>query len=379
MKRAICLCLALIIMIPMIPCRVQALDNRVHCRAGETFFAVFALAEDGARPDGVMARLVFDTDLFAVVPGLDLIGADGFSILNRHPAVLQFKVSRYAPPGEYSIEAQVVEAADADGKEYTNMKIAPVRIVVESAADATPENTTAPGVEQTNAESGKKQIKAGDYVTFGHYPQTAAGDDQTPIEWLVLDVQGNKALLLSRYGLDAKPYNERSVDITWERCTLRAWLNQEFLNKAFNSTEQNAILMTNVDNGRNQGYNEYSTLGGNNTQDKVFLLSYAEAYKYLAVEHFSYYQDSSGKYIYINFTSRVSPTAYAIRQGAKTNSEYPTTEDDSAGWWWLRSPGGSQSSAAIVHHGGSLNYYYVFNVDGCVRPALWVNLDPGIF
>ncbi len=351
MKRVfICLFLALIMIFPMLPCRVQAAENRMLCKPGDTFYAVFALAEDGDRPDGVMARLVFDTDLFAVVPGIDLIGADGFSILNRHPAVLQFKVSRFAPPGEYSIEAAVVEAADADGKKYTNAKIAPVRIVVESAAGAA-------------AESRKQQIEAGDYVTFGHYPQTAAGNDQTPIEWLVLDIKDNKALLLSKFGLDAKPYNAKAIPTTWETCTIRNWLNGEFMEKAFSTEEQRNILITMVDNTASQCYNEYSTDGGNDTKDKVFLLSYSEAKKYLGIDNNS------------NTKTRIAPTEYALKQAAYVSSDYMTADDAAAGWWWLRSPGHNHRYAACVIYDGSLHYYRVYNVFGCVRPSIWVNTD----
>lgn len=53
-----------------------------------------------------------------------------------------------------------------------------------------------------------QQVQTGSYVSFGHYPQTASGHDRTPIVWLVLQVTGNKALLLSRDGLDAMPYNQ---------------------------------------------------------------------------------------------------------------------------------------------------------------------------
>ena len=58
-------------------------------------------------------------------------------------------------------------------------------------------------------------MAVGDYITFGHYPQTASGDDNTPIEWLVLDVQDGKALLISRFALDCQPYKIRYVDMTW--------------------------------------------------------------------------------------------------------------------------------------------------------------------
>ena len=123
----------------------------------------------------------------------------------------------------------------------------------------------------------------GNYVTFGEYPQTADGKDMTPIEWLVLARDGNKALLISRYALDAKRYNNSNTE-KWETCTLRTWLNGTFYNKAFSSAEQAAILTTSVDNSSNQGY--WGRSGGN-TQDKVFLLSYAEANKYFGITHFN--------------------------------------------------------------------------------------------
>ena len=217
------------------------------------------------------------------------------------------------------------------------------------------------GATLAGAEGTEALHTPGSYVTFGRYPQTGNGGDRTPIEWLVLDYDGtnNRALLISRYGLDAKPYNAEWADTTWEGCTLRAWLNGTFLNTAFTEREQAAILTTTVENGDGQGY--WSTNGGNNTEDKIFLLSYAEANKYLGVM----YDESS------NMKSRVTPTAYALQAGAWTS--------DNAGWWWLRSPDSSQERAACVDSGGSLGGSYVSLGSACVRPALWINLDAGIF
>lgn len=213
------------------------------------------------------------------------------------------------------------------------------------------------------------KFAVGNYVTFGTYPQTKAGNDATPIEWLVLARDGDKALLISRYALDAQPYNKDHTSVTWETCTLRTWLNGTFYNKAFSSAEQAAILTTNVDNSKNQCYSGWSTSGGNNTQDKVFLLSYAEANKYFGVT----YDNSS------NTKSRVAPTAYAIAQGAWTDSFDKTADRADAGHWWLRSPGNYRDYAASVYTNGSL---FGANVDansGSVRPALWVNIEAGIF
>ena len=225
------------------------------------------------------------------------------------------------------------------------------------------------GKSAGNLEATALAAKQDTYVTFGHYPQTAEGNDSTAIEWVVLQKEGNKALLISRYGLDAQPYNAEYTDATWETCTLRTWLNSTFLNKAFTAEEQKAILTTSVINSSSQGYSGWSTSGGNNTQDQIFLLSYAEANKYFGVS----YDDRS------NIKARVKPTAYAEKQGAYTSSSCKTADDSSTGWWWLRSPGEDQRSAACVDTDGSLNYSNVNDDTGCVRPALWVNLESGIF
>ena len=214
----------------------------------------------------------------------------------------------------------------------------------------------------------------GGIVTFGTYPQTSNGTDRTPIEWLVLDydTSSNHALIISRYGLDLKPYNTEKIDITWEKCTLRTWLNNTFLNAAFTAQERKGIVLTTVDNSSSQGYSSWNTSGGNNTQDRVFLLSYAEANKYLGVKNY----DSN------NWKSRVAPTAYAIKQGVYTSNSDKTAEGSTAAWWYLRSPGYYQYYVAVVSYDGSLENAGVSSDGdrrGCVRPALWINLESGIF
>ena len=223
--------------------------------------------------------------------------------------------------------------------------------------------------DDLSAAARDAKYSVGNYVTFGHYPQTSGGNDSTAIEWLVVARDGQKALLLSRYGLDAQPYNTQYTDITWEKCTLRTWLNGTFLNKAFTAQEQGGILLTNVDNSKSQCYSGWSTSGGNNTQDKVFLLSYAEANKYLGVT----YENSN------NTKSRVAPTAYALKQGTWTTSSNKTADGMAAGWWWLRSPGSTRKNAADVNTDGSLNFRDVNFAHGYVRPALWINLESDIF
>lgn len=209
----------------------------------------------------------------------------------------------------------------------------------------------------------------GGIVTFGAYTQTASYIDKTPIEWLVLDYDAasNRALIISRYGLVVKPYNTEQLDITWEKCTLRTWLNNDFLNAAFTAQEQKGIVLTAVDNSKSQGSSRWDTNGGNNTQDKIFLLSYVEANKYFGVT----WENNN------NMKSRVTPTVYATKAG--TARSFSKITADSATAWWLRSPGYNQRSAAVVRSDGSLNNGGVTNDGVVVRPALWLNLESGIF
>ncbi len=219
--------------------------------------------------------------------------------------------------------------------------------------------------------------KVGSYVSFGHYEQdNDLNNGQEAIEWLVLDYdkKNNRTLLISRYGLDRKMYHTQWTAITWEKCTLRSWLNNDFYNMAFSTKERSAIIMTNVDNSLSQGFDfttvdSYAekTTGGNNTKDKIFLLSYAEANKYLGVATH-----------YYNIKSRVSPTAYAVAQGAVSYDDDKTEDGTAAAHWWLRSPGDEQRNAAFVGAGGMLLSLLVKN-NFCVRPALWINLDSDIF
>lgn len=234
-------------------------------------------------------------------------------------------------------------------------------------AEAQPE---APATAEPVTE-GTGSVQAGDIITFGRYPQTAEGTDQTPIEWIVLEVKDGKALVISRYGLDTKKYNKSSAFLNWNASTLRRWLNNEFRDAAFNSEEQAAIPVTQVDNSAAQGYSGWDTEGGDgdSTQDQIFLLSYAEANRYFGVTP----EDKD------NIKARVEPTAYAISQRATINYNNKTESGADAGRWWLRSPGSKICRAASVRTDGSL-----FDVDvdvggGSVRPALWLDLESEIF
>jgi hypothetical protein len=84
------------------------------------------------------------------------------------------------------------------------------------------------------------------------------------------------------------------------------------------------------------------TDGGNDTDDWIFLLSLDE-----------------------------------IRELSTTHTERIVTYKGEACWWWLRSPGGSAELAVGISETGGIhaNGYEVNNLDGGIRPALWLKLD----
>ena len=218
------------------------------------------------------------------------------------------------------------------------------------------ENGTGLIYEKNDIKSVMQRIRsagAGETVYLGSFEQDNNPENgKERIEWIVLDNDGEKALLISRYGLEVKAYNETYGKITWENCTLRAWLNEEFYNDAFTEEEQERILTTRVKAEDNM---VTGTEAGNNTKDRIFLLSISEA----------------GTYFGSNKARQCFCTEYVKGQDIYL-SEY-----NNACWWWLRSPGQNTSNAACVCDDGTVTADgdNVDLYDTAVRPVLWVNFQ----
>lgn len=195
-------------------------------------------------------------------------------------------------------------------------------------------------------------LNAGDIFTFGKYEQdNDMKNGAEPIEWQVLAVENGQALVISRYALDAKPYNETYRYVTWRDSTLRAWLNAVFYNNAFNSAEKKGIEEVKNYNPLNPSS---GARGGPATKDKIFLLSIDEANRY--------FSDDNAR--------QCEATAFA-----KENGAYIDGNGDS--WWWLRSPGSNGHNAAIVLWVGYISHpgHGIVNPYNSVRPAFWLDLS----
>ena len=190
-----------------------------------------------------------------------------------------------------------------------------------------------------------KTADVGDIVLFGSYAQDKnAVSGKENIEWQVLAKEDNRILVISKYALDFQRYNSSYNPTTWETCPLRKWLNIGFIDAAFSAEEKAMILTVTVPADKNP---EYSADPGNVTQDKVFLLSINEVKKYFS-------SDEARKCAMV-----------MKKQG-------------NARLWWLRSPGNGLASAAFVDNDGSVNCsgFYVDKNDICIRPAMWISLEP---
>lgn len=198
-------------------------------------------------------------------------------------------------------------------------------------------------------------IEIGDIYVIGEYEQNNNQlDDDEPLEWIVLDKKGIALLLISRYSLDVREYNDDDVDVTWETCSLRTWLNGKFYLTTFNEEEIKQIREVAVPAHPNP---VYGTPVGNETTDHVFLLSVQEADKYFPTEE----------------DKKVRPTPYALSRGAYTSSGLQKDQGLPT-FWWLRTPGQDSRYTAFISTLGVLRTEGLGEMgwDGGIRPAMWI-------
>jgi hypothetical protein len=212
------------------------------------------------------------------------------------------------------------ESADSGENSYEQS------FLEESSLEPPPENVV---VKETMADAA-----VGDAVVFGTYEQNGNdADGKEKIEWIVLEKQEDKLLLISRKCLDAKPINNTRADVEWKDSTLFGWLNGEFMQTAFSETEIALVV-------ENDGV-------------KITLPSAEEAKKY---------------YEYDSWRA-ADATEAAVKNGARLQNGKT--------WWWLLDKGEIASSSCYVYFNGtirtdglSVDYQSV-----AVRPMMWVSAN----
>ena len=185
-----------------------------------------------------------------------------------------------------------------------------------------------------------------------------------PIKWRIISNNDGTIQLLSEYIIDSQYYhpstNTRTIggktiySNNYEHSYIREWLNNSFYNKAFGTLDQSAILTTLVDNSASTTSSSSNSYASNNTNDKIYLLSYQD--------NLTYFNDHASR--------QAKTTDYARAKGAYMST---TTSDYGNGRWWLRSPSSSFSNYACgVNYGGSMFIDTVTDASVGVRPALQI-------
>lgn len=190
-----------------------------------------------------------------------------------------------------------------------------------------------------------KEASVGEVVSFGEKLYKS-------VKWRVLEKEGDGILLITEECIASRMYNDTEKEVTWGTCTLRTWLNDDFINSTFSDKEKALIVTTNVTNE-----SEYGKVG-KNTKDKIFLLSKEEAEKY-----------------FVSDKSRATGW----------DSVGGLTLDDNVPAWWLRTPGVfGNDTVCVVEYDGSINMLgdnvtsndvYGYKYVGGVRPAMWIDLS----
>lgn len=240
-------------------------------------------------------------------------------------------------------------------------------------------------------------------VVLGKYEQD--GDESNGaenIEWIVLEKKDGHALLLSKLIIDCKQYidvinlmhkidsktiniddrdamydyinqdnesdrkkrDEFKSNIKWENSDLRYWLNNDFINNAFNDEEKSCVLLSNL---YNEGNKEWISNVGINTYDSIFCLSQNEIYKY--------FNQSDMETANVKLATRGSKYAQNI-----SINGYKLFVNIDDGWnkgnspFWSRTAGGPRDNIMFIDDDGSMCNLGI-DIGACnigVRPAMWV-------
>ncbi len=199
----------------------------------------------------------------------------------------------------------------------------------------------------------------------GYYPLATYWFLYEPIKWRVVEENDGHAMLFCDIALDAQSfdYDGGEYSNNYAQSTIREWLNDNFYNAAFSLLQKERVLTTNVDNSAQSTRYAENSYASMNTDDKMFLLSYAEitAYSAKAVEN--------GKYESEKESLMLKVSEYAKSQGCFASQ-------DGYCYWRLRSPDAYKSyhSAYVCQDGALKDVYKVFYSDFGIVPALWINI-----
>ncbi len=203
-----------------------------------------------------------------------------------------------------------------------------------------------------------------------------------PIRWRVIGVEEGKVCLMADRLLDCQPFHAQDGPVSWGTSTVRSWLNgyageenaagidcrgTGFLDTAFSPSEREAILTTAVQNRPNS---RYRTDCGEDTKDRIFLLSAEEVFESQTAARNGFYPNNGKD----DPAKRFRSTVYAKCRGAWWSSVNGYLGNS---FWFMRTNGYTAESVTYI-----CDFGYIYQrgtictcEDAGILPALWVDPD----
>lgn len=395
----ICLCIAFVILLTQVIIPKQKFNKAMRLIDSGEYDSAYAMLSELGNTEAILEN-IYDRAMTAIDAGdydsayallenignyeaieankydraMDAIDAGDFD--SAYALLEELGKAEEIAANKYDRAMEAINAGDYDSAYALLEEIGNYEAIIENKYDRAMERIDArdyetaymllDGLEYKDSQERLEDVKplhyktvfakadVGDTIVFGSYEQdNDKSNGKENIEWLVLAKKDDKLFVISLYALDRQRYNRH----TWEDCTLRSWMNEDFFNAAFSDAEKNMISTVTVSADKNP---DYDTNPGIATQDRIFALSILEANEYFRSDE----------------ARMCVPTAYAIAKGAYTSSKY-SNDGTVTCKWWLRSPGDSWGDAAYVSNNGGIHSdgITVGYEKCCVRPAMWIDIE----
>lgn len=209
--------------------------------------------------------------------------------------------------------------------------------------------------EQAVFNNKLKTAQIGSIVTFGSYEQDDnLENDKEPVEWIIIDRDKEKAMLISKKIIEREPFWGSGIPIApgsppWENSGIRKKLNSTFYSELFSANEQKRIINTKII--PDEKIYSTSPNQGNTTYDKIFLLSEKEFLKY----------------------EKAIGTSCEVTKYVE--AQYIKAHEDKSTIWWLRSTSDDyDSDKELVNENGRVIGWNEGSSGG-VRPVVWVSFE----
>lgn len=199
-----------------------------------------------------------------------------------------------------------------------------------------------------------------------------------PIQWRILSEENSSALILCEMLIDSQEFyhtsNNREINgqtiyaNNYAESNIRAWLNDNFYNTAFDSLQKQLIQLTTVDNSASTTSSASNPYACENTVDNIFLLSYQD----MINTEYGFNANANAK----DAARQKGATDYALCQGVEMSASETELFGFNKGVWWLRSPSDASDHQAcdIFGSGYSYDISRVWHTIYGVCPALYIQL-----